>query len=45
MIKQKKQYILFFDGLYISEDLLEDDDFLFIGTLRQNGIKSNKDIQ
>lgn len=41
--KTKKQYILCTDGLYTTEDLLEEKNFFFIGAIRQNRIKSNRD--
>ena len=41
--KTKKQYILCTDSLYTTEDLLEEKNFFFIGSIRQNRIKSNRD--
>ena len=37
-----KKYILCTDGLYTSEELLDNNNFYFIGAIRSNRIKSNK---
>lgn len=37
-----KKYILCIDGLYTSEELLENNYLYFIGAIRSNRIKSNK---
>lgn len=37
-----KKYILCTDGLYTSEELLDNNNFYFIGTIRSNRIKANK---
>ena len=37
-----KKYILCTDGLYSSEELLDNNNFYFIGAIRSNRIKSNK---
>lgn len=39
--KSKKNHLLSADGLYSSEELLDCNEFYFIGAIRTNRIKSN----